>query len=303
MGAEHSRDVGTARELLEAVRANSVNEKLGVRRCSSWKVFLRGRRRAEELALLDDFLAGGGGQRAAERDRERAIARQAALEHEAGPCTIRERSARPLALPEPLDSEEKARDPRDFEDSELTVLFADQEEGILCALAEAFGENSTVERLFVQTLHFTARVALALARTLARNSTLRSVSVEVESDVGWTKEEQPAITAAMVEALRHNTCLLSLRLVQGVSFAEGRVDLGDEVDKALECNRHAFALARELGQTCRLDASHTGLGDWASVPFRFLLLAHFLAPAGRLPANLEACLYGGRRPLGGLRRA
>lgn len=276
MGASASVELGSVQSLVDALRSNTAEGLLGVRRCSRWTVTVNGSASgALALAPTSCTISGRsrGGAARSPTDTE-DLFRTMTAEEQAN-----------------VDAEVN-RQLQDYEDCsvELTVREDPVGEAVLTELVRALASNCTVEGLFVYTDTCSSHMIAEFAHSLTRNSTLRRLELEV----GEYIDVESGVAEKVQDAIAQTGCLHHLSIVHGVQFAEREYDLSAGMSDALLRNRCAAEIAMQLGLVCRLDEIPGSRAKFKCASFRLCLLSYWLSPLA-LPPDVKARAI--RRPL------
>merc|ERR1711862_903053 len=116
------------------------------------------------------------------------------------------------------------------------------------SLAEALGENRSVQSLYLYVDTCSQRLLLALLDALRSNNRLESLTLEVGGTIPVSEE----VCLAASATLEQNLCLQTLNFTMGLSVDDEEVVcLGKGIAAALKRNQQAFSVARTLGRLAR----------------------------------------------------
>eukprot|EP00929_Paragymnodinium_shiwhaense_P121217 TRINITY_DN93382_c0_g1_i1.p1 TRINITY_DN93382_c0_g1~~TRINITY_DN93382_c0_g1_i1.p1 ORF type:complete len:293 (+),score=22.77 TRINITY_DN93382_c0_g1_i1:52-930(+) len=278
MGASRSVQLEPVRDVLHALGSNSIDEMLGVRRCTQWNVHLQGQH-GNALGLAPQSCSVEG------RDRGCGGGEPLKLDDADLSDLFREMTAEEQAK----QDAKRNRKLEDYEDCEVQLVLCDDiatlpmEAGIVVTeLVRALASNRTIESLFVQMGSCSRALLSELTTSLKSNSNLRSLEMEVCDYVAFRGEDEEEVCKAIAQS----GCLRKLSVVHGIGHEEHELDLGTKILDALRCNRCAAAIATQLGQVCRLGIFPGSSAKFKCPSFRLCLLSYWLAP-GALPAHVQ----------------
>eukprot|EP00929_Paragymnodinium_shiwhaense_P089874 TRINITY_DN50083_c0_g1_i1.p1 TRINITY_DN50083_c0_g1~~TRINITY_DN50083_c0_g1_i1.p1 ORF type:complete len:287 (+),score=48.13 TRINITY_DN50083_c0_g1_i1:39-899(+) len=281
MGASQSDRLGSVRNVFEALGSNTINEMLGVRRCTHWKVYIHGEH-SNALGLAPQSCSVSRRKRGRRAEREPVDVDDDDLASE-------KQAASAVKLMRTLDDHADAavemvlrhEAAEDVEDEKKKA--ASDAESVATELVRALASNRTVERLYLGTRSCSRGLLLELAHSLKSNSTLRSLELQVCDFPAVEDNDEEAVCKAIAES----GCLCQLKVVLDIWRGKVEQDLGTKIRDALRCNREAADLATQLGQVCRLDVAPGVSAKWKCAAFRLSLVSYWRAPSA-LPAHVKA---------------